>query len=76
MIHDFENTPMHMRPIPNPTPLPPKKDKETKQTYNERWNPTFKELFEKIEKEENFVGFLYSFLKVKEQSKRHQSSHI
>lgn len=73
MIHDFEYTPMHIRPIPNPTPLPQKKDKETKQTYNERWNPTFKE---KIENRKILSAFYLHFLKVKKQSKRHQSSHI
>lgn len=68
---------MHIRPIPNPTPLPPKKDKETKQTYNERWNPTFKEQFEFRSKNRKILSAFYLyFLKVKKQSKRHQSSYI
>lgn len=42
------NTQMHNRPIPIPThphSLPPPPPQKIKQLNNERWNPTFKELF-------------------------------
>lgn len=76
MIHDFEYTPMHMRPIPNPTPLSPKKDKETNKHITKDGIQPSKNYLKRSKNRKILSAFYLHFLKVKEQSKRHLLSNI